>query len=204
MQRTPLTLLFLLAVSGHAMADPDSPLALTGQAGAQAALSPTAADQALSQQYLSTGQDCLRQGHANAALQALLDAVRLAPDADNTKALGTAYYQLGNLPKAAWAYRQSLQWRPDGRVQSMLEQLEARGTDRACQDTAAPAAAGAPSAVTASARPSAAPAPTVAAPTAVVPPSNPASASPVPEPPSKPGEAGRNPSPVPRGNEAPK
>jgi hypothetical protein len=123
MKRFVLSALLLLSASGHAT-DIDSPLAVTAHAAVQGALSPTAADQALSQQYLSKGLDCLKLGHANAAVQALLDSVRLAPGADNTKALGTAYYQVGNLPKAAWAYQQSLQWRPDARVRSLLDQLQ--------------------------------------------------------------------------------
>jgi len=135
----------LLAAAGAASADTDVPLAVTGQAGAQGALSPTAADQALSDQYLNSGMESLRLGHAGAAVQALLDSVRLAPGADNTKALGTAYYQLGNLPKAAWAYEQSLQWRPDLRVRALLDQL------RAPTPVPAPAAAATPTAVPAAA-----------------------------------------------------
>jgi Tfp pilus assembly protein PilF len=128
MTRTLIPILLLLAVAGRASADPDSPLALTGQAQSQSPVSPTAADQALSDHYLALGMDNLRTGHADAALQQLLDSVRLAPGAENTKALGTAYYQLGNLPKASWAYQQSLQWKPDQRVQALLEQLRAAPT----------------------------------------------------------------------------
>jgi hypothetical protein len=174
---TKALLSVLLCLAGPALAanDNDSPLALTGLASAQGPVSPTAADQAQSQQYLAKGMDCLRLGHANAAVQALLDAVRLAPDADNTKALGTAYYQVGNLPKAAWAYQQSLQWRPDGRVQSLLDQLKPHG--------AAPAACGVPAAPTAAAAPESAPR---------------AAEAPKPE------DGGRTKTPEPRGNEAPK
>jgi Flp pilus assembly protein TadD len=131
-------MLLLLAASGHAADAADAPLALTCQASAQTAVSPTAADQALSDHYLALGMDSLKTGHASAALQQLLDSVRLAPGADNTKALGTAYYQLGNLPKAAWAYGQSLQWRPDLRVRALLEQLRAPAPTPTAAASAAP------------------------------------------------------------------
>ena len=126
MTRILCSLLCLLAAAaGLSAADTDSPLAVTGQAAAQRPLSPTAADQALSDRFLNKGMGCLKQGRANEAVQALLDSVRLAPGADNTKALGTAYYQCGNLAKAAWAYRQSLQWKEDARVRALLAQLAA-------------------------------------------------------------------------------
>ena len=123
MIRTLFSLLCLLSAAGLSAAESDSPLAVTGQAAAQRPLSPTAAEQALSDRFLNKGLDSLKVGHANEAVQALLDSVRLAPGADNTKALGTAYYQAGNLAKAAWAYRQSLQWKEDKRVRQLLDQL---------------------------------------------------------------------------------
>ena len=139
-----LPILLVLAAAGHAAPDLDAPLALTCQAAAQAAVSPTAADQALSDHYLAMGMESLKTGHPNAALQQLLDSVRLAPGADNTKALGTAYYQLGNLPKAAWAYEQSLQWKPDLRVRALLDQLRAPAPTPTAAPTPPSAAKAAP------------------------------------------------------------
>jgi hypothetical protein len=126
----------LLACAGQARAeDVESPLAVT--AAAAAGVSPTVGDLLRSQGYLQAGLEDLRANAADRAVQDLLDSVRLAPGAANYKALGTAYYQAGNLVKAGWAYRESLKRRPDARVQALAEQLP--GAAMAVSPTAAPA-----------------------------------------------------------------
>lgn len=102
---------------------PALPLAVTTVASPNLSATPTGAERILSQEHLQRGLDCLKQKDDLGAVQELLDSVRLDPGAGNFKALGTAYYQSGNAPKAVWAYQESLKRRPDDKVSALLRQL---------------------------------------------------------------------------------
>ena len=99
------------------------PLAVTMAASPSLSATPTGAERILSQEHLERGLDCLKKKDALGAVQELLDSVRLDPGAVNFKALGTAYYQAGNVPKAVWAYRESLKRGPDDKVSALVRQL---------------------------------------------------------------------------------
>jgi len=120
-----LVLAVLLAPAAGWAAN-DIPLAVTTLAHPSLRTTPTAAELALSQKYLDSGLAFLKKDQPERAVQELKDAVRLAPGADNYKALGTAYYQAGDKLKAAWAYRESLQLGPDPKVQALVDALEGK------------------------------------------------------------------------------
>jgi hypothetical protein len=140
--------------------EPESPLAVTGAASPSQRATPTVAELVRSEKYLQAGLDALKAGAPQRAVQDLLDSVRLAPGADNYKALATAYYQAGNAPKAGWACRQSLKRRPDAKLQALADQLQgaAPGAEKAPEARSAEAApravavAGAPAALSEDAR----------------------------------------------------
>jgi tetratricopeptide (TPR) repeat protein len=89
---------------------------------------PTFGQRERSRKYLDAGQDYLDAGEPKRAVQVLKDSVRLAPGADNFKALGTAYAQSGDSLKAAWAYGESLRLTADPEVRALLDSLKQQGT----------------------------------------------------------------------------
>jgi len=104
-------------------AETDAPLAVTILAQGGPRVTPSYSQSQLSRAYEQSGMAMLRQGDAQRAIQDFNDSVRLAPTAENFKALGTAYYQAGNHLKAAWAYRESLRLASDTRVQDLVDSL---------------------------------------------------------------------------------
>ena len=88
---------------------------------------PTFGQRGRSREYLDAGLDDLNAGEPKRAVQALKNSVRLAPGADNYKALGTAYAQSGDTLKAAWAYGESLRLIADPEVRSLLDSLKQQG-----------------------------------------------------------------------------
>jgi tetratricopeptide (TPR) repeat protein len=88
---------------------------------------PTAGQRERSRKYLEAGLDYLDDGEPGRAVQVLKDSVRLAPGADNFKALGTAYAQSGDSLKAAWAYGESLRLIADPEVRALLDSLKQQG-----------------------------------------------------------------------------
>jgi tetratricopeptide (TPR) repeat protein len=104
----------------------DIPLAVTTLAHPSMRTTPTAGEKAMSEKYLRSGLAFLAKDQPLRAVQELKDAVRIAPSADGYKALGTAYYQADDKLKAAWAYRESLQLRPDAKVQQLVDALEGK------------------------------------------------------------------------------
>lgn len=117
----------MLACGSPLLADGmDIPLAVTTLASPSLRTTPTTAEKALSDRYLRTGLTFLQKNSPDRALQEIKDSVRIAPSADNYKALGTAYYQLNDKLKAAWAYRESLQLGPDVKVQALVDSLEGK------------------------------------------------------------------------------
>jgi tetratricopeptide (TPR) repeat protein len=118
--------LAVLAAGPLLAEDMDIPLAVTTMAHPSMRTTPTQAELALSERYLRSGLAFLKKDAPQRAVQELKDAVRIAPSADGYKALGTAYYQVGDSTKAAWAYRESLQLRPDAKVQAMVDSLEGK------------------------------------------------------------------------------
>lgn len=104
----------------------DIPLAVTGLAHPSLITTPTAGELRKSDEYLKSGLTFLKKNMPQRAVDEFNDSVHLAPRAENYKALGTAYYQVGNAPKAAWAYRQSLQLKPDAQVQALIDSLEGK------------------------------------------------------------------------------
>ena len=119
-----LALAFLTALP--ALAVQDVPLAVTTLAHPSLRETPTAAQLKKSQSYLERGLKALSKQDYTRALEDFKDSVKIAPGADNYKALGTAYYQVNDKAKAAWAYRQSIQLRPDNEVQALVDSLEGR------------------------------------------------------------------------------
>lgn len=116
-----------LAVPLSLRAEPvDVPLAVTTLAHPSMRTTPTASEKALSEKYLRAGLAFLQKDAPQRAVQEFKDAVRLAPSAENYKALGTAYYQAGDKLKAAWAYRESLQLGADPKVQALVDALEGK------------------------------------------------------------------------------
>lgn len=118
--------LAVLLVPAAARAANDIPLAVTTLAHPSLRKTPTAGELALSEKYLQAGLAFLNKDQPERAVQELKDSVRIAPAADNYKALGTAYYQAGDKLKAAWAYRESLQLGPDAKVQALVDALEGK------------------------------------------------------------------------------
>ena len=126
------TKLFLMLCLGALGAAPlaaeelDIPLAVTTLAHPSMRTTPTAGEKSLSDKYLHAGLAFLAKNQPQRAVQELKDAVRLAPSGDTYKALGTAYYQADDKRKAAWAYRESLQLKPDAKVQALVDALEGK------------------------------------------------------------------------------
>jgi tetratricopeptide (TPR) repeat protein len=122
-----LVLTAVLAAASPLAADGlDIPLAVTTLAHPSMRTTPTSAELALSERYLRSGLEFLKKDAPERAVQEFKDAVRIAPSADNYRALGTAYYQVGDTMKAAWAYRESLQLGPDPKVQALVDSLEGK------------------------------------------------------------------------------
>jgi tetratricopeptide (TPR) repeat protein len=119
-----LTLGSALAQAGGS--DQDIPLAVTGLAHPSLLTTPTVDELKKSDEYLRDGLVFLKNNLPERALSEFKDSVRLAPRAENYKALGTAYYQVGDPTRADWAYRQSLQLRPDAQVQALIDSLEGK------------------------------------------------------------------------------
>lgn len=129
MTATKLLALFslgFLAAAPMAAETLDIPLAVTSLAHPSMRTTPTAGEKAMSEKYLRSGLAFLAKDQPQRAVQELKDAVRIAPSADGYKALGTAYYQADDKLKAAWAYRESLQLRPDAKVQELVDALEGK------------------------------------------------------------------------------
>ncbi len=102
-----------LVLAGRAWSDDDGiPLAVTTLAHPSLYTTPTTGELAQSDRYLASGLAFLQKKVPARAVEELKDSVRIAPRAENFKALGTAYYEVGDPRKAAWAYRESLQLRP--------------------------------------------------------------------------------------------
>lgn len=106
--------------------DMDVPLAVTGMAHPSLRTTPTSGELKRSDEYLRSGLLFLKKNHVKRAIDDFNDSVRLAPRAKNFKALGTAYHQDGNIAKAAWAYRESLQLEPDPKVQALVDSFEGK------------------------------------------------------------------------------
>ena len=132
------TLIVLGAMAGLAVCSPGAawaqapavPLAVTTAASPSLRATPTSAERILSEEHLERGLDRLKGKDPLGAVQELLDSVRLDPGALNYKALGTAYYQSGNAPKARWAYQESLKRGPDDKVSALLRHLSAPAAPR--------------------------------------------------------------------------
>jgi tetratricopeptide (TPR) repeat protein len=118
--------LFLGAAAILRAEDMDIPLAVTGLAHPSLLTTPTAGELRKSDEYLKSGLAFLKKNMPQRAVDEFNDSVHLAPRAENYKALGTAYYQAGNSAKASWAYRQSLQLKPDTQVQALIDSLEGK------------------------------------------------------------------------------
>jgi tetratricopeptide (TPR) repeat protein len=116
---------FLAGAALHAE-DDGIPLAVTTLAHPSLRTTPTAAELAQSDRYLKAGLAFLQKNVPDRAVEELKDSVRIAPRAENFKALGTAYFAAGDKLKAAWAYRESLQLRPDAKVQELVDSFEAK------------------------------------------------------------------------------
>ena len=116
----------MLAVGFLHAEDDGIPLAVTTLAHPSLRTTPTADELALSDRYLEAGLAFLRKKVPGRAVEELKDSVRISPRAQNFKALGTAYYELGDPLKAAWAYRESLQLKPDTKVQELVDALEGK------------------------------------------------------------------------------
>ena len=117
----------LALASAGAWADDDGiPLAVTTLAHPSLYTTPTSGELAQSDRYLASGLAFLQKKVPARAVEELKDSVRMAPRAENFKALGTAYYELGDPRKAAWAYRESLQLKPDAKVQALVDSLEGK------------------------------------------------------------------------------
>jgi tetratricopeptide (TPR) repeat protein len=117
----------LLLVAGFARAEDDGiPLAVTTLAHPSLRTTPTGGELAQSDRYLKSGLMFLQKKVPARAVEELKDSVRMAPRAENFKALGTAYYEAGDKLKAAWAYRESLQLKPDAKVQALVDNLEGK------------------------------------------------------------------------------
>ena len=118
--------LLALGTLHAAEADDGIPLAVTTQAHPSLRTTPTGGELAQSDKYLKSGLAFLQKKVPARAVEELKDSVRMAPRAENFKALGTAYYELGDPLKAAWAYRESLQLKPDKKVQALVDSLEGK------------------------------------------------------------------------------
>ena len=128
MKKLTLSLLGVLCLTaGFARAEDDGiPLAVTTLAHPSLRTTPTDGELAQSDRYLKSGLLFLQKKAPARAVEELKDSVRMAPRAENFKALGTAYYEAGDKLKAAWAYRESLQLKPDVKVQALVDNLEGR------------------------------------------------------------------------------
>ncbi|MES2201345.1 MAG: hypothetical protein V4498_03755 [candidate division FCPU426 bacterium] len=104
----------------------DVPLAVTGLAHPSLISTPTGDEVRKSDDYLKAGLIFLKNNLPERAVSEFNDSVRMAPRAENYKALGTAYYQAGNQARAIWAYRQSIQLKPDEQVQALVDSLEGK------------------------------------------------------------------------------
>jgi tetratricopeptide (TPR) repeat protein len=128
MKRITFALVCAAFLGGAALRAQDDgiPLAVTTLAHPSLRTTPTAAELAQSDRYLKAGLTFLQKKVPDRAVEELKDSVRIAPRAENFKALGTAYFDLGDRLKAAWAYRESLQLKPDAKVQELVDSLEGR------------------------------------------------------------------------------
>ncbi len=127
MKKLVMLSLLALGLTGPVLAENiEIPLAVTGTAHPSLLKTPTSGQRAKSDQYLKAGLIFMQKGSHERAVQELQDSVRLAPRAENYQALGTAYFNAGNSAKAAWAYRESLQLKPDDKIQALIENLEGR------------------------------------------------------------------------------
>ncbi len=128
MKRSILVLVAMAVLAGGSLRAEDDgiPLAVTTIAHPSLLRTPTVAELAQSDRYLKSGLAFLQKDVPARAVEDMKDSVRLAPRAENFKALGTAYYQLGDPLKAAWAYRESLQLKPDAKVQALVDSLEGK------------------------------------------------------------------------------
>ena len=128
--KTLMKTIFLAAVTmsaGLQAAVNDIPLAVTTLAHPSLLSTPTADQLKRSDEYLNRGLRFLANEETyGRAVREFEDSVRMYPRASNYKALGTAYYQMGNKAKAAWAYRQSLQLEPNKEVQALVDSFEGR------------------------------------------------------------------------------
>jgi tetratricopeptide (TPR) repeat protein len=124
--KTLLIALLAVAAVSPARAEDDIPLAVTGLAHPSLRQTPTGAELRLADQYRKSGLEFLKKNVPGRAVEEFKDSVRLAPSAENYKALGTAYFQDGNKLKAAWAYRESIQLKPDKKLQALVDSLEGR------------------------------------------------------------------------------
>jgi hypothetical protein len=121
-----LAVLSFLGVACLHAEDDGIPLAVTTLAHPSLRTTPTGAELAQSDRYLKSGLEFLQKKAPARAVEELKDSVRMAPRAENFKALGTAYYEAGDTLKAAWAYRESLQLKPDAKVQALVDNLEGK------------------------------------------------------------------------------
>jgi tetratricopeptide (TPR) repeat protein len=85
---------------------------------------PTPHEREEARKDMEAGLDFLRGGRPKEAADAFVDAVRLAPSAENFEALGTALGQAGDRLKAVWAYGESLRLKADPQVQALLDTLK--------------------------------------------------------------------------------
>jgi tetratricopeptide (TPR) repeat protein len=117
----------LAAVSAGLAADPYAPLAVTSQTGTVPSVLPTDGNPVLSGKYLQAGLSDLSKGLPGPAVQAFNDSVRLCPTSENYRALGTALFEVGDEPKAKWAFEQAQLLKPDPKIQAVIQALDASG-----------------------------------------------------------------------------
>jgi tetratricopeptide (TPR) repeat protein len=128
MKRIIFALVCATFLAGGALRAEDDgiPLAVTTLAHPSLKTTPTAAELSQSDRYLKAGLSFLQKNRPDRAVEELKDSVRIAPRAENFKALGTAYFAVGDKLKAAWAYRESLQLKPDAKVQELVDSFEGK------------------------------------------------------------------------------
>jgi tetratricopeptide (TPR) repeat protein len=116
----------LLLFSTAVLAGDDIPLAVTTTTHPSLLTTPTQAQLEKSDDYLKAGLVFMEKQNYARAVAEFEDSVRQAPRAKNFKALGTAYFNLGDKQRAAEAYRESLQLEADPKVSALVDSLEGR------------------------------------------------------------------------------
>lgn len=116
-------LLICLVPLAHAQ---DIPLAVTITAYPTMMETPTAGQIELAETYLKTGLKFLERKNFARAIAEFQDSIKQVPGAKNYLGLGTAYFDAGDKARAAWAYRQSLAFEPNPKVQALVDSFEGK------------------------------------------------------------------------------